>query len=115
MSILLRKLTEKSTINFGKYKKETVLQLLSMKKEKDLVAMYFKLSTISFTDEVLNTLGITEEYRIDKPGKNLTIYNLFLAFKFGPKKKPLKQLLKMKKETTAYSKAQLARFNQGHR
>lgn len=113
-SILLRKLTRKSTINFGKYKKETVNQLFSMKLEKQLISMYFKLSTISFIDEVLFDLGISDEFKIQKPGKNLDLYYVFLEFKFGKKLKPNKKLQKMRKETLPFKKSYLANINQGH-
>lgn len=114
-SILLRKLTRKSTINFGKYKKETVDQLFLMKLEKQLISMYFKLSTISFVEDVLIDLGITEEYRIEKPGKDLDLYYKFLDFKFGKKKKPNKKLQVMRKETQSFKKSYLANINHGHK
>jgi len=85
-----------------------------MRKEKDLIAMYFKLSNITFVDEVLTKLGITEEYRIEKPGKNLELHHIFLSEKIGPKFKQHKQLLKMVKETRPLTKAALMTANHGY-
>ena len=68
-SILLRKLTRKSTLNFGKFKDYTVEHLFGMKKQIELTSIYFKLSTITFTDDILNELVIDEEYRIEKTSK----------------------------------------------
>jgi hypothetical protein len=113
--ILLRKLTKKSTLNFGKYKEYTVEHLLGMRKQKDLISMYFKLSTITFIDEILDELGITEEYRIVKPSKNIELYHEFLFATYGKKRKPRKDLLKMRKETLSYRKDFLTRYNHGHR
>jgi hypothetical protein len=56
-SILLRKLTKKSTLNFGKFKYLTVDRLLGMKKQIELTSIYFKLSTITFTDDILDEYG----------------------------------------------------------
>jgi hypothetical protein len=113
-SILLRKLTKKSTLNFGKYKDYTVGHLLGMKKQIDLTSIYFKLSTISFTDEVLDELGIPEDYKIVKPGKNEELYKTFMLEKYGVKPKPNKKLQAMRKETVSYRKDLLANINHGH-
>ena len=73
-SILLRKLTKKSTLNFGKFKDYTVEHLFGMKKQIELTSIYFKLSTITFTDDILDELGITEEFRIEKPSKKQNLH-----------------------------------------
>lgn len=114
MSILLRKLTKKSTLNFGKYKDYTVGHLFGMKKEIDLTSIYFKLSTITFIDEILDELGITSEFRIEKPSKNEEMYKVFMFQKYGFKQKPNKQLQRMKKETLPYRKDFLTNKNHGH-
>lgn len=113
-SILLRKLTKKSTLKFGKYKKYTVEHLLGMKMQKALISIYFKLSNITFVDEILDELGISEEYRIPKPSKNVDLYQDFMFEKYGKKRKPNKQLQKMKKETVSYRKDLLMNVNHGH-
>lgn len=70
MILLLRTLTEKSTIGFSKLKNYTVDQALSMKKHHYLIDMYYNLGNISFSDDVLLKLNIYPEDRIEKPGKN---------------------------------------------
>ena|SRR6478752_3502373 len=112
--ILLRKLTKKSLLKFGKYKDYTVEHLFGMKKQIDLTSIYFKLSNITFADEILDELGITEDYRIIKPSKNEQLYKEFMLFKYGVKQKPNKQLQKMRKETVSYRKDFLANMNHGH-
>lgn len=111
-SILLRKMTKKSTINFGKFKECTVEQLFGMKKQIGLISMYFNLSTITFTDEILDELGITAEYRIDKPSTSREIYDRFIAIKYGKKQAPSKELQRMQRETRSLSKGYLQQMNQ---
>lgn len=71
MALLLRTLALKSVLGFGYFdlKNLTVQQLIDSNQRKTLVSSYFGLGMISFNDEVLNILGITENYRIAKPGK----------------------------------------------
>ena len=112
-SILLRKLTKKSTLNFGKFKDYTVEHLFGMKKQIDLTSIYFKLSNITFVDEILDELGITEEYRIEKPSKNAELYQDFMMMKYGKKQKPNKDLQRMSRETLPFKKGLLQSFNHG--
>jgi hypothetical protein len=44
--------------------------LLDLSKDNVLICAYFNLGKIGFTDDILDELGITPEYRIEKPGKN---------------------------------------------
>lgn len=111
-SILLRKLTKKSTINFGKFKEYTVEHMFGMKKQIELTSMYFNLSTITFTDDILDELGITEEFRINKPAANRILYDEFIASKYGKKQAPNKDLQRLSKETKSFSKGYLQRMNQ---
>jgi hypothetical protein len=71
--VLLRKLTNKSVINFGKYFDLTVQQCLDTKKRKYLRWVYFNCSNITFTDELLDELLIPVDYRFDKPNKNVEL------------------------------------------
>lgn len=68
--VLLRKLTRKSVMNFGKYFDLTVQQCIDTKKKQYLIWVYFNMSNISFVDELLDELKIPMEYRFDKPNKN---------------------------------------------
>lgn len=78
-NMLLRKLTMKSKIGFGLYPLLTVQELINLKKYKDLLQMYYRLSKIDFDNEVKEYLGITYEKVINKPGKDYDFYykNIF--------------------------------------
>ena len=73
MGLLLRTLALKSVLGFGYFdlKNLTVQQLIDSNQRRTLVSSYFGLGMISFNEEVLNILGITDNYRIAKPGKIL--------------------------------------------
>jgi len=66
---LLRTLTQKSYLKFGKYTDFRVGELLQTYKFRYLRWIYFNCSKITFTDEILELLNITKEFKIDKPGK----------------------------------------------
>lgn len=57
-------------MNFGKYYDLTVQQVIDKGQRAYLRWCYFNNSMISFSDEVLNNIGITKEHRIKKPGKD---------------------------------------------
>jgi hypothetical protein len=69
--VRLRKMTAKSTLEEGRY---AFMKVGDLMKEVEhityLVNIYFRYDNLSFTDEVLDQLGVTEEYRIEKPGSN---------------------------------------------
>ena len=70
--VILRKLSRKSTLNFGKYADYTVDQVLTQNPIDGmhyLIWLYYNSSNISFIEDVLIQLGITADNRIDKPGK----------------------------------------------
>lgn len=73
-SMKFRKMTEKSIIGIGKFRNETVGRLLKEKRYLDLVSIYYNLSHITFFDNILMELKITEEWRIQKPGENVEKY-----------------------------------------
>ena len=70
-SVNLRKLTRKSRLGFGyrDIKHITIQDILIMNKHKELIKFYFGLGKINFTDDILEELGISEDMRIEKPGK----------------------------------------------
>ena len=70
-SVNLRKLTRKSRLGFGyrDIKHITIQDILIMNKHKELIKLYFGLGKINFTDDILEELGISEDMRIEKPGK----------------------------------------------
>lgn len=68
--VLLRRLTKKSKLQFGKHKHMTVNDLLSVNKHSVLIGIYYGLGNITFSDDVLEELLILEEDRIKKPGSD---------------------------------------------
>jgi hypothetical protein len=72
--VTLRKLSLKSRIGFGRNGDLTVQDLINLAKEYELINMYYGLSNISFLDDVLNKIGIYDDLRIEKPGKNISFY-----------------------------------------
>ena len=63
---LLRKLNRKSTLKFGMYGDNTVQELLTFKRYNYLRWVYFNQDKITFMDDILDELSITEHYRIKK-------------------------------------------------
>ena len=72
MTVILRKLTEKSVLDFGAHEGYRVGDLMKTRRKGYLVWVYYHCSNITFTDEILDKLGI--ETKIDKPGKNHEIH-----------------------------------------
>ncbi|MCB9363040.1 MAG: hypothetical protein H6587_00580 [Flavobacteriales bacterium] len=70
-SVNLRKLTRKSRLGFGykEIKEIRIQDILIMNKHKELIKIYFGLDKITFMDDILDELGISEDMRIEKPGK----------------------------------------------
>ena len=70
-SVNLRKLTRKARLGFGykEIKNITIQDILIMNKHKELIKIYFGLDKITFMDDILEECGITEDMRIEKPGK----------------------------------------------
>ena len=71
-SVLLRTLTKKSQLKFGKYADLTVDQVITLYGAQGLRYLdwvYYNCSNISFCDELLSELAITGDFKIIKPGK----------------------------------------------
>lgn len=107
--VLLRKLTLKSTLNFGKFADRTVQQCIDLRNRKYLRWVYFNCSNITFMDDVLDELRIPVWYRFDKPNKNVELgekleENLKETYSEGFKKrierksKKMYNIISMKKE-----------------
>ena len=81
---LLRTMTRKSIIGFGtdKYKNLSVQQCIDAGYSYDLIRMYFGLSKISFTKDILDELGIAGEFILNKPGKNNDLVKPFNKISF---------------------------------
>lgn len=71
--VLLRKLTRKSLLNFGKFSEYTVQQCIELNKQGYLRWVYFNSSNITFMDDILDEIKITENFRILKPSKNIEL------------------------------------------
>ena len=70
---LLRKLSLKSIIGFGKYSEWTVQKVIDFHKKGYLRWVYYNINGISFLDDVLKEIGIIGDdydYRIEKPGSD---------------------------------------------
>lgn len=97
-SVNLRKLTRKSRLGFGyrDIKHITIQDILIMNKHKELIKIYFGLGKINFTDDILDELGISEDMRIEKPGKieDYDKRDVLIA-------KALKKVKELKKEEAA--------------
>ena len=127
MAILLRKLTEKSQMNFGKYFDCTAGQLLALKHHSYLRWVYYNMSNITFMDNILQEIGIMEEHKITKPGKdsemgeylqNLASMKISGITKYRNNKKNKKiKIAKLGMKSRAdgvfFSKANLMRRNHG--
>lgn len=106
-------MTRNSKMAFGKYKEKTVQEMLDLRRNLDLISAYYKLTSINYQDDILNELKITEEYRIEKPSKNLDMYYKFLN-ENGYKLRARGQGAdKLKKFTKPFSKSYLVGKNHG--
>lgn len=68
--ILLKKLTLKSKLDFGKFENQSIERIFEID-EKYLVYLYYCYEKITFIDDVLDLLEIPLNLRIQKPGINL--------------------------------------------
>ena len=80
--VLLRKLTEKSKLGFGKYATEPIWYILQSRHTQYLRYIYYCCSGITFTDDILQKIGIDECNRIEKPGTNVELHEKVSARKF---------------------------------
>ena len=67
-AVLLRKLTHKSVLWFGKHEGLRVQQLIDLQHQTYLRWVYYNCNGISFVEEILEKLKIAEDKRISKPG-----------------------------------------------
>ncbi len=73
MTVILRKLTKKSTLDFGKYRGLSIQSVLNLGRAQYLKWCYYNLSNISFVDELIDELNITR--LIKKPGKDEELWD----------------------------------------
>ena len=67
---ILRIMTMKSKLGSGKYRDYTLEDLFNLNKEGHIYKAYFVITNVSFNKEILDKLGLTPEYQIQKPGSN---------------------------------------------
>jgi hypothetical protein len=73
---MLRKLSKKSVFGFGKYKGCYVGQVMQTDK-RYIGFVYYNIAGLSFVDEILNEVGITDELVIEKPSTNSELFDKF--------------------------------------
>jgi len=76
----LRTLTRKSKFGFGHRKDLTMQQLLDLNKKKDLISAYYNLTSINFMEDILQEIGIVDEWVIEKPGNDKELWKKFLEY-----------------------------------
>jgi hypothetical protein len=109
--VLKRTLTRKSTLGFGKHKDKTIQFMLDLRKHVDLLSVYYKITAIDFTPDILDELKVTEDLRIEKPSTDYEKYKIMLL-KY-PRGARNKELEKMLPQTKAFKKSYLQRMNHG--
>jgi O-acetylhomoserine/O-acetylserine sulfhydrylase-like pyridoxal-dependent enzyme len=79
MRVLKRVLTRKSILGYGyaEYRDLSVQMILDLGKAHILISSYFGLDKIDFTEDILDELGITSEFRLVKPSKDKELGKLF--------------------------------------
>jgi hypothetical protein len=98
MRVLKRVLTRKSILGFGyaDVRDLSVQMIIDLGKENYLIKSYFGLEKIDFTEDILDELKITSEYRISKPNKDIELGNLFFEKKYNNFKNDLSNDEKIK-------------------
>lgn len=142
MTVLLRTLARKSVLDFGKYEGRSIQQVIDLKNTRMLRWYYYNCSMISFLPDILEELGITEEWRIAKPGKDpekgkrldgvmdakiaavrkaayaegdgKRLHQISKQKAYQSKRKACKELAFIKADRVKYSKGNMAWKNQGH-
>ena len=124
--ILLRTMTYKSKIEGGKWEGCAVQDLINTYHFRALRYMYYNYSKITFIPEILETIGIPDEFLISKPGKNpelanklndLKIDNMsFKARVHSERRDKYKKLYRERKilKETLLSKGKLQSLNHNH-
>ena len=129
---LLRKLTRKSILKFGKYAEVPIQTLIDLNNHKYLRWIYFNSSNIDFMEDILDEIRIPLHFRFVKPAKNPELHlklneeifdNLPDDFKdkFLIKQEKLankiskaKSVAKIKEHQNKFKKDYLRRKNQGN-
>jgi hypothetical protein len=127
-TILLRKLSLKSILNFGQYNGLSVQQIIDLNKQQYLRWVYYNYEGLSFIDEIFDLIYLKDENKINKPGKNpdlhIQIEGEHDKKRYGiegiVKEKHVKKNFKMKIakrvcfEKKFYSRSSMQSRNHGH-
>lgn len=110
----LRTLTRKSKLGFGRNKNLTVQRLLDLRRNIELISPYYKITSINYTEDILEELKITKQYRIEKPSSDKDMYYKFLNENgFKKKLRTREGANKLKRESRPFTKSQLQGINHG--
>ena len=125
-AVLLRTMTRKSKFQFGKFKDLTVQEVIDLRKYAYLRQVYYNLAGISFSDDILKTIGVfgdNFDNRIKKPGINIELGKQIFKEKYKSANTNTKKYLKRNNlaaenkfnhlDKQIFSKQHLQRFNQG--
>lgn len=115
-NVKLRTMTAKSKFDDGKYHGWTVQTLLDLKYFGYLKWVYFNMEKVSFNEDVLIQLGLTEAQRIAKPGVDKDLYKETLSYKYTESIESLRKRIKARiingQPNTAYDLSKLKALEQ---
>jgi hypothetical protein len=127
-AILFRKMTLKTKFSFGKYRGQTVEDVIRSDHPVYLRSLYYGIEGITFTDDILEKIGVlgnNYDYRIKKPGKNRELGDKVDKIKMEKsspsyrreiKNIKLRKLIQHKNaDKTKFTKRNLQQWNQGHK
>lgn len=110
----LRTLTRKTKFRIGKDKDLTVQRMLDLGKNLNLVSAYYKLTSINYTEDILEELGIVGDFVIEKPSTDKILY-LDFVMERGLARGRGYASDNLRKMSKPLSKGQLQSKNQGKR
>jgi hypothetical protein len=108
-----RVLTRKTKFRIGKDKDLTVQRMLDLGKTINLVSAYYKLTSIDYTKDILDEIGIVGDFVIEKPSTNKTLY-LDFVMEHGLARGFNRASDKLRKRSRPMSKARMQSINHGN-
>lgn len=112
---LLRTLTLKSCFTQGKHQNVTIGRLIEIGQKKYISGCYFFIQNITYVEEILTQLGITDEYRIEKPGIDKAMAAVFFKENMPTINKKWKKAKKTRSSLAqTMTKGSMQRINHGH-
>ena len=80
---ILRILSRKSTLGFGKYGDLSIQQLLDLRKGQYIRWVYYNFEGITFQDDILKEASIFDNDKISKPGRNPEVCDIITKKKWS--------------------------------